>query len=173
MIFRQLFDRESSTFTYLIADAQSRNAAIIDPAADGNTGCGAACTRGIGHTPLCLAPVHGNANGRFQTRWCIRAHSLRSSVWPRPRDPSRYAKRDLGSGGKQTLGANNDPRTRDRTLGSLGRRKQPGLCVSATVRRRAPGSQKRPDQPLRQSGGLPAAPAAPVARSLTMYSAVD
>ena len=31
MIFRQLFDRESSTYTYLIGDEQSRQAAIIDP----------------------------------------------------------------------------------------------------------------------------------------------
>ncbi len=31
MIFRQLFDRESSTFTYLIGDAPSGEAALIDP----------------------------------------------------------------------------------------------------------------------------------------------
>lgn len=31
MIFRQLFDAESSTYTYLIADEASRNAALIDP----------------------------------------------------------------------------------------------------------------------------------------------
>lgn len=31
MIFRQLFDLESSTYTYLVADAASRRAALIDP----------------------------------------------------------------------------------------------------------------------------------------------
>jgi glyoxylase-like metal-dependent hydrolase (beta-lactamase superfamily II) len=31
MIFRQLFDRESSTFTYLVADEASGQAALVDP----------------------------------------------------------------------------------------------------------------------------------------------
>ena len=31
MIFRQLFERESSTYTYLLADERSRKAALIDP----------------------------------------------------------------------------------------------------------------------------------------------
>ena len=31
MIFRQLFDAESSTYTYLLADAQSRQSIIVDP----------------------------------------------------------------------------------------------------------------------------------------------
>ena len=31
MIFRQLFDKTSSTFTYLIASAKGREALIIDP----------------------------------------------------------------------------------------------------------------------------------------------
>ncbi|HEY0714143.1 MAG TPA: MBL fold metallo-hydrolase [Polyangia bacterium] len=31
MLFRQLFDPESSTFTYLIADPETREAALIDP----------------------------------------------------------------------------------------------------------------------------------------------
>ena len=31
MIFRQLFDLESSTYTYLLADAESREAVILDP----------------------------------------------------------------------------------------------------------------------------------------------
>ena len=31
LIFRQLFEKESSTYTYLLADNQSREAAIIDP----------------------------------------------------------------------------------------------------------------------------------------------
>src|SRR5260221_3368364 len=31
MIFRQLFDQQSSTYTYLLADAQSRDALLIDP----------------------------------------------------------------------------------------------------------------------------------------------
>ena len=31
MIFRQLFDRESSTYTYLLADKQSAEALVIDP----------------------------------------------------------------------------------------------------------------------------------------------
>ncbi len=31
MIFRQLFDAESSTWTYLIADSETREAALIDP----------------------------------------------------------------------------------------------------------------------------------------------
>ena len=30
MIFRQLFDSETSTFTYLLADADSREALLID-----------------------------------------------------------------------------------------------------------------------------------------------
>lgn len=33
-IFRQLFDRESCTYTYLIADAETREAALIDPVID-------------------------------------------------------------------------------------------------------------------------------------------
>ena len=31
MLFRQLFDKESSTYTYLIADLQTREAALVDP----------------------------------------------------------------------------------------------------------------------------------------------
>ena len=31
MLFRQLFDKESSTYTYLIADLQTHEAAIVDP----------------------------------------------------------------------------------------------------------------------------------------------
>jgi len=31
MLFRQLFDRESSTYTYLIADEQTHEAALVDP----------------------------------------------------------------------------------------------------------------------------------------------
>ena len=31
MIFRQLFDKVSSTYTYLIASARGREALIIDP----------------------------------------------------------------------------------------------------------------------------------------------
>jgi len=31
VIFRQLFDRESSTYTYLIADVATRCAALVDP----------------------------------------------------------------------------------------------------------------------------------------------
>ncbi len=31
MLFRQLFDRESSTYTYLIADLDSKEAILIDP----------------------------------------------------------------------------------------------------------------------------------------------
>lgn len=34
MLFRQLFDPESSTYTYLLADEQSREAVIIDPVRD-------------------------------------------------------------------------------------------------------------------------------------------
>lgn len=31
IIFRQLFEKESSTYTYLLADAESREAILIDP----------------------------------------------------------------------------------------------------------------------------------------------
>ena len=31
MVFRQLFDPQSSTYTYLLADAASREAVLIDP----------------------------------------------------------------------------------------------------------------------------------------------
>ena len=31
MLFRQLFDAESSTYTYLLADDETREAVIIDP----------------------------------------------------------------------------------------------------------------------------------------------
>ena len=31
MIFRQLFDSESSTYTYLLGDSQTKEAVIIDP----------------------------------------------------------------------------------------------------------------------------------------------
>ncbi len=31
MLFRQLFDRESSTYTYLLADPETREAALVDP----------------------------------------------------------------------------------------------------------------------------------------------
>lgn len=34
MIFRQLFDRESCTYSYLLADSESREAALIDPVVD-------------------------------------------------------------------------------------------------------------------------------------------
>ncbi|CAM2067532.1 MBL fold metallo-hydrolase [Sulfidibacter corallicola] len=34
MLFRQLFDRETSTYTYLIADKKTREAVIIDPVRD-------------------------------------------------------------------------------------------------------------------------------------------
>lgn len=38
MIFRQLFDRESSTYTYLLADEISREALLIDPVIDAVAG---------------------------------------------------------------------------------------------------------------------------------------
>src|SRR5690606_12772283 len=31
MIFRQLFDSQSSTYTYLLADAETREAVLVDP----------------------------------------------------------------------------------------------------------------------------------------------
>ena len=31
MLFRQLFDKESSTYTYLIADSRSKSGVLIDP----------------------------------------------------------------------------------------------------------------------------------------------
>ena len=31
LIFRQLFEKESSTYTYLLADAESKEALLIDP----------------------------------------------------------------------------------------------------------------------------------------------
>ena len=31
MLFRQLFDAETSTYTYLIADAETRDAVLVDP----------------------------------------------------------------------------------------------------------------------------------------------
>ncbi len=31
MLFRQLFDRESSTYTYLIADTKTKEAILVDP----------------------------------------------------------------------------------------------------------------------------------------------
>jgi sulfur dioxygenase len=31
LVFRQLFDQESSTFTYLLADAATKEAILIDP----------------------------------------------------------------------------------------------------------------------------------------------
>ena len=31
LIFKQLFERESCTFTYLIADSETKEAAIVDP----------------------------------------------------------------------------------------------------------------------------------------------
>src|SRR5688500_4280159 len=34
MFFRQLYDAESSTYTYLLADAKTRDAVIIDPVLD-------------------------------------------------------------------------------------------------------------------------------------------
>ena len=34
MIFRQLFDAESSTYSYLIGDEKSREALLIDPVVD-------------------------------------------------------------------------------------------------------------------------------------------
>jgi hypothetical protein len=34
MLFRQLFDTESSTYTYLLADTDERVAALIDPVAE-------------------------------------------------------------------------------------------------------------------------------------------
>ena len=34
LIFRQLFDEKSSTYTYIIADATTRQAVIIDPVRD-------------------------------------------------------------------------------------------------------------------------------------------
>lgn len=34
MLFRQLFDPETSTYTYLIADPTSQAAALVDPVLD-------------------------------------------------------------------------------------------------------------------------------------------
>ena len=34
LFFRQLFDKESSTYTYIIADPKSKKALIIDPVLD-------------------------------------------------------------------------------------------------------------------------------------------
>jgi hypothetical protein len=42
MIFRQLFERQSSTYTYLLADEDSREAILIESAKPCFDGCGCA-----------------------------------------------------------------------------------------------------------------------------------
>jgi sulfur dioxygenase len=61
MIFRQLFDAASSTYTYLLAEESSRQAVLIDPVFEQLTR-DAALIRELGLTLLCTLETHVHAD---------------------------------------------------------------------------------------------------------------
>ncbi|MGZ3477248.1 MAG: MBL fold metallo-hydrolase [Polyangiales bacterium] len=61
MIFRQLFDQVSSTYTYLLADERTREAVIIDPVFEQHAR-DAALIRELGLTLLCSLDTHCHAD---------------------------------------------------------------------------------------------------------------
>ncbi len=61
MIFRQLFDRESCTYTYLIADEATREAALVDPVRE-QVGRDLAVVRELGLTLSHVIETHVHAD---------------------------------------------------------------------------------------------------------------
>lgn len=61
MLFRQLFDRESSTYTYLIADSQTREAILVDPVVE-NVDRDLKLIRELGLTLLFCLETHIHAD---------------------------------------------------------------------------------------------------------------
>src|ERR1700761_6405608 len=61
MIFRQLFDQASSTYTYLLADEATREAVLIDPVFEQH-GRDAALIRELGLTLRCTLDTHCHAD---------------------------------------------------------------------------------------------------------------
>src|SRR5262245_13422550 len=61
MLFRQLYDATSSTYTYLLADADTREAILIDPVFEQATR-DAAQLRELGLRLLCTLDTHAHAD---------------------------------------------------------------------------------------------------------------
>src|SRR5687768_18014713 len=61
MIFRQLFDQGSSTYTYLLADERTREALLIDPVFEQHER-DAALIRELGLSLLCTLDTHCHAD---------------------------------------------------------------------------------------------------------------
>lgn len=61
MLFRQLFDQVSSTYTYLLADERTREAVLIDPVFEQHTR-DAALVRELGLTLVCTLDTHCHAD---------------------------------------------------------------------------------------------------------------
>lgn len=61
MIFRQLFDQGSSTYTYLLADEQTREAVLVDPVFEQHAR-DAALLRELGLTLVCTLDTHCHAD---------------------------------------------------------------------------------------------------------------
>src|ERR1041384_4668955 len=61
MLFRQLIDSRSSTYTYLLADAAARDAVLIDPVFE-QFGRDAALVRELGLTLHCTLETHVHAD---------------------------------------------------------------------------------------------------------------
>lgn len=71
MIFRQLFDPASSTYTYLIGDAAGGEAVIVDPVLE-NWQRDAALTRELGLTPVATLETHVHADHVTGAWWLKR-----------------------------------------------------------------------------------------------------
>src|SRR6185369_12341536 len=61
MIFRQLFDAQSSTYTYLLADAATREAVLVDPVFE-HARRDAALIEELGLKLLCTLETHVHAD---------------------------------------------------------------------------------------------------------------
>ena len=133
MIFRQLFDAQSSTFTYLLADESTREAALIDPVIE-NVERDLALVRDLELTLAYVLDTHVHADhvtgaGAIRERTSARTVSSRSGA--------PCADVHVGHGDVLHLGAMLATPGPHRRLGELPRREP---CVH---RRRALGARMR------------------------------
>src|SRR5437763_16337539 len=79
MIFRQLFDPTSSTYTYLLGDAASGEALVVDPVLE-HWQRDAALLRELGLTPVATLETHVHADHVTGARWLKRELGYENAV---------------------------------------------------------------------------------------------
>jgi glyoxylase-like metal-dependent hydrolase (beta-lactamase superfamily II)/rhodanese-related sulfurtransferase len=101
LIFRQMFDATSSTYTYLVADAETREALLIDPVF-GEVGRDAACVEEMGLKLLATLETHTHAD-HITGAWLMRER-LGSQILVPAGGSAKGFDRQLRGGDRVTFG---------------------------------------------------------------------